>query len=140
MLTSQEWEKINGFTLQISRMNINKNMKRELLISLKQFIDFDRGFFNLSVIEKDEFITYEECVQVSYFRQELGRSFDKHFKSYQKMDYLYWTVYNKESLIARDTDLINREILIKLPFYTEFLKPYELTNIVNIVINHKVYA
>jgi hypothetical protein len=49
-------------------------------------------------------------------------------------DYVNWIFLSSESLVYRESDLINDEVRKKSPFYQQYLKVFDLVNIAGMVI------
>ena len=72
---------------------------------------------------------------VSKFDRKFEEEFTYQYEcTYAPMDYVNWLFLSSESLIYRESDLVNEEVRKKSPFYQNYLKVFDLVNIAGIVI------
>lgn len=138
MLEQFEWEKLN---LIVSKMNGIKNvtkMRREFLLALDALVVFDLADFYLSDVKETGKVRLLDPVVISKYSKTFDEEFMiKYEKYFEQVDYVKWIFSSSESIVYRESDLINNEIRVKSPFYLKYLKPSGLVNVAGISICEK---
>lgn len=135
MLTQSEWEKINDIATTIHGIKGSINMRRVFLQKLMHLIDFSFSDFNLGLLKNASTPCLVDPVVVSKFDKAFEENFTYQYESvFAPMDYVKWVFLNSDSLVYRESDLVNKEVRKKSPFYRDYLKAFDLVNIAGIVI------
>jgi DNA-binding CsgD family transcriptional regulator len=135
MLTQKEWERINEIIGVIHATPGINVVRMAFLQKLMSLIDFDFADFNIGRMKSTSDPHLVDPVVVSKFDTHFERDFIYQYESiYAPMDYVKWLFLSTESLVYRESDLVNDEVRKKSPFYLQYLKSFDLVNIAGIVI------
>jgi lipopolysaccharide/colanic/teichoic acid biosynthesis glycosyltransferase len=64
------------------------------------------------------------------FEQLFTLNYEKH---YEQLDYTKWVLLNPESIVYKESEIINSEAREKSPYYVDYLKPMGLINVIVIL-------
>lgn len=136
MLTQLEWEQINDITATIHSIKNSVHMRTAFLQKLMKLIDFSLSDFSLGLLKNSSNPCLVDPVVVSKFDKTFEENFTYQYESiFAPMDYVKWVFLSSDSLAYRESDLVNDEVRKKSPFYRDYLKIFDLTNIAGIVIS-----
>lgn len=135
MLNQKEWEKINDIINSIHTTKNTTAMRTAFLQKLMNIVNFDFADFNIGLMENASSPYLVDPVVVSKFNKQFEEDFIYQYESiYAPMDYVKWLFLSSESLVYRESDLVNDDVRKMSPFYTQYLKQFDLVNIAGIVI------
>ncbi len=135
MLTQNEWEKLNDIVITINNISDSTAMRTAFLQKLMTLIDFDFSEFDIGIIKKASAPQLVDPVMVSKFSRKFEEEFIYQYENiYAPMDYVNWVFMSPESLVYRESDLLNDEVRKQSPFYLNYLKVYDLVYISGIVL------
>jgi DNA-binding CsgD family transcriptional regulator len=124
MLSQQEWEQINLITSEFSRIKDISRFRREFLTMLGRLVAFDLADFCLNDVKSPNKVRLVDPVVVSRFPQKFNEKFMAEYdRFYGQIDYAKWIFSSHESVVYRESDLINSELRAKSAFYLDYLKP-----------------
>jgi len=135
MLTQNEWEKLNDLVITINNIGDSAAMRTAFLQKLMTLIDFDFSEFDIGIIKKASAPQLVDPIVVSKFSKKFEEEFIYQYENiYAPMDYVNWVFMSPESLVYRESDLLNEEVRKQSPFYLNYLKVYDLVYISGIVL------
>lgn len=135
MLTQQEWEKINDIISNINGIKSLTAMRTAFLQKLMQLIDFDFSDFNLGQQRGRTLPALVDPVVVSRFSKKFEETFTAQYQNkFSELDYVKWVFSSPESLVYRESDLVNDEVRKKSTFYLDYLAPSTLVQVAGISI------
>lgn len=135
MLSQLQWEKINEIVASIHSTKNTSAMRIAFLQKLMKLIDFDFADFNIGRMKTTSDPHLVDPVVVSKYDSNFEKEFIYQYEStFAPMDYVKWLFLSSESLVYRESDLVNDEVRKKSPFYLHYLKVFDLVNIAGIVI------
>ncbi len=124
ILQEKEWELISEIISHINSIEDMDGMRLYFLQKIKKLIDYDFADFSLGEVNDSTYLKLVEPVVVSNFSKKFEEEFMKKYESYYgEIDYVKWVFSNYESIVYRESDLINEDIRKKSPFYIEYLEP-----------------
>ncbi|MDD2216165.1 MAG: LuxR C-terminal-related transcriptional regulator [Eubacteriales bacterium] len=98
-------------------------------------VNFDFADFYLNDTKAVGKILLVDPVVVSRYSQSFNQRFMMEYdKYYGQIDYVKWVFSSQESVVYRDSDLIDHEMRTKSAFYLDYLKPAGLINVAGISI------
>jgi DNA-binding CsgD family transcriptional regulator len=135
MLTQSEWEKLNDLVITINNIADSTAMRTAFLQKLMTLIEFDFSEFDIGIIKKASAPQLVDPVMVSKFSRKFEEEFIYQYENiYAPMDYVNWVFMSPESLVYRESDLLNDEVRKQSPFYLNYLKVFDLVYIAGIVL------
>ncbi len=135
MLTQTEWEKLNDIVITINNIQDSAAMRTAFLQKLMTLIDFDFSEFDIGIIKKDSAPQLVDPIMVSKFSRKFEEEFINQYENvYAPMDYVNWVFMSPESLVYRESDLLNDEVRKQSPFYINYLKVFDLVYISGVVL------
>ncbi len=135
MLNQGQWEKINDIIASIHATKNTGAMRTAFLQKLMSVIDFDFSDFNIGLMRDTASPYLVDPVVVSKFNKSFEEDFIYQYESvYAPMDYVKWIFLSSESLVYRESDLVNDEVRKMSPFYQQYLMVFDLVNIAGIVL------
>lgn len=135
MLTQTEWESLNDLILTISNIEDSSSMRTTFLQKLMTIIDFDFSEFDIGIVNKASFPQLVDPVMVSKFNKKFEEKFIYQYENvFAPLDYVNWVFMSQESLVYRESDLLNPDVKKQSPFYSKYLKVYDLVHIAGIVL------
>ena len=135
MLNQAQWERVNDIIASIHSTKNTTAMRTAFLQKLMGVIHFDFSDFNIGKMRNAANPCLVDPVVVSKFDRKFEEEFTYQYEStYAPMDYVNWLFLSSESLVYRESDLVNEEVRKKSPFYLNYLKAFDLVNIAGIVI------
>lgn len=133
MLNEKEYEILNSIIRDIYKTKSSEKMRREVLTKLKTIIDFKFSAFSLvagkyladSIIVSD----FEEAFEEEFIRRSESQ--------FEVSDYASWIFQIPESIVYKDSSIVNNELRKKTYYYKDYLLPYDLPNVagISIVVN-----
>jgi len=133
MLKQKEWEKLNDLIASLYGIRSMTAMRTAFLRKLMCIIDFDLGDFNLGQIMGKTTPALVDPVCVSRFPAEKEEAFIKLYQEkYHEIDYVNWIFSHYESIVYRETDLINDQLRRQSRFFKEYLSVFDLPNVAGI--------
>ena len=138
MLKQCEWEKINLIICEINKTKDIKKMRKEILGALYKLVSFDLAYFYIGGVSNTNKVKLIAPVVVSKFSEEFNEKFIMNYENhFIQVDYAKWICASSESIVYRESDLINNDIRIKSSFYLDYLKPAGLINVAGVSIADK---
>jgi len=135
LITQEEWEIINTISSEFHGIKEYTHARRKFLQLLKRLIDYDLADYSLTVNIKNNLTLIEPVVQ-SRFTKEFEDNFTHQYElQYGELDYTRWFFTNKESVVYRESDVIQNEIRLQTPYYQDYLKPMDLVHVAGISIS-----
>lgn len=135
MLTQSEWEKLNELVITINNIQDSAAMRTAFLQKLMKMIDFDFSEFDIGVVRNSAAPQLVDPVMVSKFSKSFEEEFIYQYENvFAPLDYVNWVFMSRESLVYRESDLLNREARMQSPFYTNYLKVFDLVYIAGMVL------
>ena len=135
MLEQHEWEKINLMTSEMNRIRDLTKFRKEFLNALGRLVPFDLADFYLNDAKSPNKVKLVDPVVVSRFSQKFNEKFMLEYdRDYGQVDYVKWIFSTHESVVYRESDLINSEMRAKSTFYLDYLKPAGFVNVAGISI------
>jgi len=135
MLNQSQWEKINDIISSIHKTKNTKIIRLIFLQKLTNLIDFDFSEFDIGLLETTTSPRLVDPVVVSKFDKKFEEAFIHQYESiYAPMDYVKWLFMGTESMVYRESDLVNDEVRKKSSFYQNYLSVFNLVHIAGIVI------
>lgn len=137
-LQQNEWEKINEIVNKISEIDDARTMREKFLKELRQLIYFDLADFCLSDFRAGKAVSLIDPVVISRYSKRFEEAFTfKYEKQFEQYDYTKWVFSNPESIVFRESDIINNDARIKSAYYINYLKPMDLVNVAGVSLAHK---
>ena len=135
MLLQHEWEKINLMASEMNRIKDITRFRKEFLTMLGRLVAFDLADFYLNDSKSPNKVKLVDPVVVSRFPQKFNEKFMLEYDRYfGQVDYVKWIFSSHESVIYRESDLINVQMRTKSAFYMDYLKPAGFVNVAGISI------
>ncbi len=135
MLTQAEWEKLNDLVVTINNIGDSSAMRTAFLQKLMTLIDFDFSEFDIGIVKRASAPQLVDPVMVSKFSRKFEEEFIYQYENiYAPMDYVNWVFMSPESLVYRESDLLNDEVRRQSPFYINYLKVFDLVYIAGVVL------
>lgn len=111
MLDQNQWERLNNIIASIYATKNSYAMRTAFLQKLMGVVDFDFSDFNIGMIRNTSTPYLVDPVVVSKFDSGFEKRFIYQYESiYAPMDYVNWIFLSSESLVYRESDLINDEV------------------------------
>lgn len=137
MLEKKEYEVLNTIIKTIYQSKNSEGMRRQVLNDLKKLIPFQFSVFSLGVL-KNKKVYLVDSVLVSDFE----RSFEERFlylseTRYDAADYASWIFQIPESVVYKDSQLVNNFLRKKTAYYKDYLLANDLPHVAGISIVHK---
>lgn len=132
MLSADKHEILNNIIKDIYGIKNSAAMRQKLLRELKKIVDFKFGIFSLGAM-KNRNVYLVDSVTVSDFE----RSFEEEFlylseTKYDRADYASWIFQIPESIVYRDSEIVDDELRKKTSYYKDYLLAYGLPNVAGI--------
>lgn len=135
MLKEKELEIVNEIIEMIYTTSNIKELRIQFLKKLALLIPFVFADFNIGLINLDHSPKLIDPVIVSKFDENFEKRFIHLYETkFYKMDYVNWVFMTPDSLVYRESDLINEKIKKKSRFYQEYLQEFGLIYVAGIVI------
>ncbi len=137
MLQQNEWEKINEIVSKISEIDDNKAMREKFLKELKLLIYFDLADFCLSNFRAGKGVALFDPVVISRYSKNFEELFTfKYEKQFEQFDYAKWIFSNPDSIVFKESNIINNDVRMKSEYYINYLKPMDLVNVAGMSLAH----
>ncbi len=129
ILNHEEWKNINKTVMKLWSPVDEKALREDILYSIKELIPFNLGGFCYYTDSGD---SKESVIENYVMIGDLSKEFIEEHKymydnMYGKYDYTKWLLGSKESIVCRESDIINDQIKEKSSFYKDFLNPRGLS-------------
>lgn len=135
MLQQHEWEQINKMIGEMNRIRDIARFRREFLNLLGRLVAFDLADFYLNDAKSPDRVRLVDPVVVSRFSQKFNEKFMLEYdRCYGQVDYVRWVFSSHESVVYRESDLINSDMRAKSAFYLDYLKPAGFVNVAGVSI------
>jgi len=132
-LQQNEWEKINEIASKISETKGVSKIRALFLMEIKQLIYFDLADFCLSEQNSSGAVSLVDSVLLSKYTKKFEQQFTLNYeKHYEQLDYTKWVLSNSESIVYKESEIINSEAREKSPYYVDYLKPMGLINVMGV--------
>ena len=129
-ILQREWEKINEIVSEINDIQDITVMRKKFLQEFKKLVYFDFADFDLIDLRNTKAVSLSNPVVVSRFSRNFEELFTlKYEKHFEKLDYTKWILSNLESIVYKESDIINNHARMKSSYYMDFLKPMNLINV-----------
>ncbi len=133
MLTTNEWEKINDIATSIHGIESNTALRTTFLTKLSAVIDYDLGDFNLGVSSQKGMPKLVDPVVISKFPKHIEDKFTHlYHEKYYLLDYVSWIFAHHQSIVYRESDLIDSKLRKETAFYKEYLSLFDLGHVAGI--------
>lgn len=130
MLEQHEWERINLMISEMNRIRDITRFRREFLTMLGRLVAFDLADFYLNDAKSQGKVKLVDPVVISRFSPKFNEKFMLEYdRCYGQIDYVKWVFSSHESVVYRESDLINSEMREKSAFYQDYLKPAGFVNV-----------
>jgi DNA-binding CsgD family transcriptional regulator len=124
MLSQHEWEQFNRMVCEMNRIRDLIKFRKKFLTMLGGFVAFDLADFYLNDTRSPNKVKLVDPVVVSRFSQKFNEKFMLEYdRNYGQVDYVKWIFSSHESVVYRESDLINNQMRMKSTFYQDYLKP-----------------
>ena len=135
MLEQQEWEQVNRMVGEMNRIRDLVRFRRDFLNLLGRLVPFDLADFYLNDAKAPNKVKLVDPVVVSRFSQKFNEKFMLEYdRDYGQVDYVKWVFSSHESVVYRESDLINTQLRTKSSFYLDYLKPAGFVNVAGVSI------
>jgi DNA-binding CsgD family transcriptional regulator len=132
-LKKNEWETINEIASKVGGINDISKMRISFLREIKQLVYFDLADFCLSEQKSSGAVSLVDSVLVSRYTKKFEQQFTLNYeKRYEQLDYTKWVLSNPESIVYKESEIINSEAREKSPYYVDYLKPMGLINVMGV--------
>lgn len=122
MLNQGQWEKVNDIIASLHSTRNANAMRAVFLKKLMDVVYFDFSDFNIGMMRNTASPYLVDPIVVSKFDRKFEEEFICQYESiYAPMDYVNWLFLSSESLVYRESDLVNDEVRKKSPFYIQYL-------------------
>ncbi len=130
MLKNEDWELLNELVAFLYGTSNSEAVRRGFLTRLMALIEFDLADFNLPQGEPIQNSWLGDPVVVSIFDSQREQSFISLYETkYSKLDYVNWIFVQYQSMVYRESDLINDKVRRESSFYKEYLAQYDLGSV-----------
>lgn len=117
----------------MNRIRDITRFRREFLNLLGRLVAFDLADFYLNDTKSPNKIKLVDPVVVSRFSEKFNEKFMLEYdRCYGQVDYVRWVFSSHESVVYRESDLINSELRTKSSFYLDYLKPAGFVNVAGV--------
>jgi DNA-binding CsgD family transcriptional regulator len=138
MLTQAEWEHLNRLAEIIYGVKNITLMRETFLRGLSGLISFDFSDFELGKTRGKRVPDLVDAVVFSKYPRDFEERFISQYENvYGEIDYVKWVFSSKDSVVYRESDLINGDARKSSAFYTEYLRPFGLVIVAGISIIHE---
>lgn len=136
MLDRREYDIVNQIIKDIYRLKDSRHMRRTVLETLRTILKYDMAVFSLGKRKRKDSILVD-CVVVSDFDKSVEDEFIYLSETdYSLSDYASWIFHIPETIVYRDSDLVNPELMKKTLYYTDYLLAYNLPYLSGISLVH----
>lgn len=135
ILKENEWEKINQIIIKINDSNNITKLKKVFLQEVRKLIYFDLGDYCMCKITGHEAVNLIDPVVVSKYPKVFEQLFNLTYeRQFGQADYTKWIVFNKDSMVYKESELISLEARQKSTYFQNYLKPTKLTNVIGMTV------
>ena len=131
MLEKNDIMLMNSIIHKIYNTDGFNEMRKSVLESLRFLIPFETGGFFLASSETPYKLT--EPIGLNVSEEELNR----YLKIYQELDYTRWTFAAPSSKAYRESDLLQDDVRLNLPYYRQMFTPLDVHYSMLLTIIHK---
>lgn len=116
-LTGKEWKKLDDIIFLINSTSSVKTIQEEVLSELYPLVPYESASFYLP----------DDTHNTNLIGSPVVKNWDQqgiqdYLEYFQKVDYALWVFRLRESLVYRDTDLVQDSLRQKTEFYNDFLR------------------
>ncbi|MCG8485112.1 MAG: helix-turn-helix transcriptional regulator [Clostridia bacterium] len=118
LLKQNEWLSINDMIFSIYKTSDLKKMRKHFLESLQLLVSYDSALFDFSVKSKNNYLFFDPIsinIPIEYLKN--------YYEYYQHIDYTRWIHFQPNSVIYRDTDLLNNKQRESTEYFKEWMCP-----------------
>lgn len=135
MFTDSEWKSLMDITNSIYRKNSIPSLSTYILDKLFSFLKPSFVEFALGAPCRNSIPQLKDTQVRSIYDKDFEEKFEQEYENtFYRMDYLNWVFFSTESLVYRETDLINNDLRLKSKFYKYYLSKFGLIYSAGIVI------
>lgn len=135
MLRESEWNTINNILLELYTLNSIDTLAKKLMNVLRMLIPYTKGYFVM--LDEDQQIIRDSTYFVGMEKNDV----DKYLDDYYEEDYLkYLYDITVETMVYKDTSILDEDIRKETVFYKKFLQPRDIPYGCGILIikNHRL--
>ena len=134
MLNQKEYEILNRMIKNIYHIKGSGRMRQEVLLDLKKLIGFRFSVFSLGILKNKRVYLTDSIVN-----SDFEKDFEDEFLSlsetqYEVSDYAAWIFQIPESIVYKDSEIVNDELRKKTPYYKDYLYAHHLPHVAGISI------
>ena len=134
MLEQKEYDILNGIIKTVYQTTNSQAMRRQVLMDLKKLTGCKFSVFSLGLL-RNKIVYLTDSVIVSDFEKEFEDSFIYLSETkYEMSDYASWIFLIPESVVYKDSDLVNDQLRKKTPYYKDYLLASGLPHVAGISI------
>ena len=139
MLNDKEYITLNTIIKDIYKIKSSERMRHAVLTKLKTIIDFKFSAFSLGTI-KSKKVFLVDTIIVSDFEEAFEKEFIGQSEAqFEVSDYAAWIFQIPESIVYKDSSIVDDQLRKKTCYYKDFLLPNDLPNVggISIVVGGK---
>ena len=125
MIDKETLKKLNKLVLSLNEASDIESATRSFLRQLKFIIPFDLAVTGINTQPKGQYKSAPPIL-VGSVSPAFENEFVEALLKYTKYDYMNWLFYTKQSLVYRDTDLVNEELRKNNLYYQKVMEAYDL--------------
>lgn len=135
MLTQSEWEKLNKLSMYIHKEKNPAALRTFFLQELMLLVDYNLAEFTIGSFHNNKTPKLSDAIVVSTYDKSFEENFENQYENvFAPFDYVNWIFSSTESIVYRESDLINPKIREKSPFYKYYLQPLGLIHVAGMII------
>lgn len=135
MFSDAEWKNLMNITNTLYRKNTMVSLSTYILDELFSLLKPSLVEFALGASCRNSIPQLKDTQVRSIYDKNFEERFEQEYENtYYTMDYLNWVFFSTESLVYRETDLINNHARHKSKFYKYYLSEFGLIYSAGIVI------
>ncbi len=132
MLSGNEWEKINNVLLELYSIENTELLSNKIINAFRILIGFDSAYF-IMLDENNRIVPDNSC-----FLGLTEKIVSQYIETYYDKDYLkYLYDFASETLVYRDTDILEENIRIQTEIYREYFSENDIKYGCGIIIIHE---
>lgn len=134
MLNQKEYEILNHIIKTIYRSKSSAGMRRQVLSDLKKLIHFRFSVFSLGILRNKKVYLTDSIVN-----SDFEKDFEDEFlylseTQFEMSDYASWIFQIPESIVYKDSEIVNDELRKKTPYYKDYLLANNLPHVAGLSI------
>lgn len=128
LISESEHKILNDLIQFIYTSDSLRKIRREVIDKLQLIIPFSMADFCMGTTTSTGIPRLVDPITVSKSGERFERKFEQLYESkYYNFDYINWIYLTPESVVYRESDLLNSEIRERSPFYQEYLKSFDFS-------------